>query len=96
MKLRVLDQIQLTAVRSEVLRPREEVTVDDTVGAAVLESHPGYFEQLPDDEPEAPAVKAEAEPDNKKAPEPKNKSAPAKGPAKARAATPRSRASKKA
>ncbi len=93
MKLRVLDQIQLTAVRSEVLRPREEVIVDDTVGAAVLESHPGYFEQLPDDEPEG-GEKAEAEPDNKKAPEPKNKAAPAKGPAKARAATPRSRAPK--
>lgn len=43
MRLKVLDQITLSAIRPEMLRPREIVDVDDTQGAELLKKLPGFF-----------------------------------------------------
>ena len=90
MKLKALDQISISSVQSDSLRPGQEFAVSDALGAELLEKHPGKFEQLADDpasdEAAAPDEKAEGEPQNKKAAEPANKATRnprAKAPSKA-------------
>jgi hypothetical protein len=75
MKLRVLDQINVTAVRSDTLQPREEIEVDDDFGARLLKQHPTAFEQVEDGEKAAPehADKAKPAHADKAAPGPKRK-----------------------
>ena len=71
MKLKVLDQIHVSAVQADTLQPGQEITVSETVGEALLKQHPTTFEQL-DEEAED-----DAEGDAKAAEEPQNKAAPA-------------------
>lgn len=71
MRLRAHDQINISAVKSESLRPGEEFEISDTAGAELLKAHPGLFEEI------AAAEKAEPAPSNKAEPAPDNKAAPA-------------------
>ena len=91
MKLKALDQIAVSSVQADALRPGQEFTVSAAAGKALLEKHPSVFELIDDaeDEPEAAVAEADAAekaaeaPENKKAAEPENKAAkPAKKKAK--------------
>lgn len=74
MRLLVHDQINVSAIQADALRPKQEVEVDDALGEQLLKKHPAVFTRL--DAPAAPArprKKAAAKPANKAAPTPKNK-----------------------
>lgn len=73
MKLRALDQINVSAVQSDSLRPGQEFTCTEELGSELLKKHPAVFEELPADEP---AEKEDAPPPNKAEPAPPNKAAP--------------------
>jgi len=60
MKLRALDQISISAVKADSLRPKEEFEVSDALGRELLKLHPSKFECL-----DQGLEKAEADPDNK-------------------------------
>lgn len=85
MKLRALDQVHVSSVQADSLRPGQEFHVSDQLGNQMLKSLPGRVEQVVEDEPAtetAPAEKAEEAPVNKAEPAaPANKAAP-KGKAK--------------
>jgi hypothetical protein len=66
MKLKVLEQIHVSAVSSETLRRGQEIEVSDASGEDLLKHHPDKFER---------ATKKKAAPQNKQAPAPANKSA---------------------
>jgi hypothetical protein len=87
MKLRVLDQITVTAIQPDALRPRDEVEVSDAFGAELLRRHPTLFEEIAGET--RPAKKAAPKPKNKAARKPRSKIAakPAAKPAPAPAAT---------
>lgn len=70
MKLKALDQIHVSAVQSETLRPGQEFEISDAAGEELLKAHPGKFNRL-----DRPAKKAAPRPMNKKAKAPKNKGA---------------------
>ena len=53
MKLKALDQVHVSAVKSDSLRPGEEFVVSDSVGEELLKAHPGKFQKLGDAQPEA-------------------------------------------
>jgi hypothetical protein len=61
MKLRSLDTISVSAVKSDSLRPGEEFDINDAAGADLLKTHPTKFERL--DQPAS--EKAEPAPSNK-------------------------------
>lgn len=61
MKLRATDQISISAVKADSLRPGEEFDVSDAYGRELLEKHSSRVERV---EREA-AEKAEAAPKNK-------------------------------
>lgn len=70
MKLKALDQISVSAVKADSLRPGEKFEVSDAAGAELMKAHPTKFEQVDEAgskaEPAAPANKAEtASPQNK-------------------------------
>lgn len=65
--LKVTEQIAVSAIRAETLRPGEIVEVAETLANELLASRPDAFE----------AVKAAPRARNKAAPEPSNKSDPA-------------------
>lgn len=82
MKLRALDQVHISSVQADSLRPGQEFEVSDDLGAKMLKSLPGRLEQV---EVAPPAEKADPAPENKAEPAaPANKAAP-KGKAKAKA-----------
>lgn len=60
MKLHVTDQILVSSVSSDTLRPGEEIEVDDETGAALLERHPQAFSRSAAKAAPAPANKARA------------------------------------
>lgn len=66
MKLRVLDQIHISAVQADTLQPRQEIEVSDALGRELLDRHPDKLAEIPGE-------KAAPEPLNKKAPETPNK-----------------------
>ncbi|MDF2994670.1 MAG: hypothetical protein K0R27_307 [Xanthobacteraceae bacterium] len=68
MRLKALDQMHVSAVKSDSLRPGEEFEVSDSIGADLLKRHPGKFVEL------GRRAKAEAKPRNKAEPAPSNKS----------------------
>lgn len=70
MLLKVREQILITAVRGDVLRPGEVLEVDDAVGADLLKTHPDHFEEA-----SRAAAKAAEPLANKMVPKPKNKGA---------------------
>ena len=71
MRLKVREQILISAVSTDVLRPGQSVEVDDATAAALHKSHPAYF-KFPEGFKPAEAVvepqaKAEAPVLNKRA-----------------------------
>lgn len=82
MKLRALDQVHVSSVQADSLRPGQEFEVSDTLGAQLLKSLPGRIERVTEaDDP--PSEKAEQDHPNKAiAAAPANKAKP-KGKAKA-------------
>ncbi|OBQ68400.1 hypothetical protein EFV37_25100 [Mesorhizobium loti] len=60
MKLKSIDQISISAVKADSLRPGEEFEVGDAYGAELIKQHPDKFEVL-----EAAEEKSEAAPENK-------------------------------
>jgi len=68
MKLRVHDQMHVSAVQSEPLRAGQEIDVSDDLGAELLARHPGNFAQV--------GGKSAPKPKNKALPAPPNKAAP--------------------
>jgi len=85
MKLKVLDQIAVSSLQADSLRPGQEVTVSKAVADDLLKAHPSKFEIVGDEEPEpAPArepvsaKKAEPAPKNKAEKDPPNKAAKTK------------------
>lgn len=76
MRLKALDQIHVSAVQADSLRPNQEFDVSDAAGADLMKAHPGKFEQLDEPEPTSAAEKAEPPVKNKDEGAPsKNKSA---------------------
>lgn len=74
MRLKALDQIHVSAVQADSLRPQQQFDVSDAAGEELMKAHPGKFEQVAD-EP-APAEKAAPAVRNKDEGAPsKNKSA---------------------
>lgn len=76
MKLKALDQIHISSVQSDSLRPGQEFVVSDAAGAELLKFHSDKLAHVGDEEP---TVKAEPAPTNKTEAPPENKaeSAPA-------------------
>ncbi|WP_341989765.1 hypothetical protein [Azorhizobium sp. AG788] len=70
MRLKALDQISISAVKADSLRPGEPFNINDAAGKDLLERHPTIFERLDAGE----AEKAEPAPLNKMATPPLNKS----------------------
>lgn len=79
MKLRALDQLHISAVKPDSLRPGEEFVIGDAAGADLLRALPGKLERIGDDKPQptaAPApisAKADKTHPNKAASAPANK-----------------------
>lgn len=71
MRLKALDQVHVSAVQADSLRPGQAFDVSDAAGAELLKAHPDKFAEV-----KAPAEKAEPEPRNKAEPAPPNKAAP--------------------
>lgn len=63
MKLKALDQISISSVKSDSLRPNEEFSVSKSLGQELLKLHPTKFAVV--DDAEAEEAKAEPAPDNK-------------------------------
>lgn len=70
MKLKALDQINISSVSSDSLRPGQEFTVSKSEGEQLMKVHPQLFQKISDDEP---AAKAEIEPIGKALSAPANK-----------------------
>lgn len=78
MKIKATDQLHVSSVQADSLRPGQEFEVSDAVGKELLKAHPNSLVRLDADEPEekaapAPSNKAEPAPANKAAPKPKTK-----------------------
>lgn len=78
MKLSALDQVSVSSVKADSLRPGEEFTVSDAYGGELLTKHPDKFRRVDDSQPEtagetAPIAKAEPTPLNKAEGAPANK-----------------------
>lgn len=78
MKLAALDQVSVSSVKADSLRPGEEFTVSDAYGEELMSKHPDKFRLVDEGQPEtkaeaAPAAKAEPAPQNKAEVAPTNK-----------------------
>jgi len=77
MKIEALDQVSVTSVKADSLRPGEQFEVSDAYGEELTTKHPDKFRKVVDDKPEAkdppPAAKAEHAPLNKAEVAPANK-----------------------
>lgn len=62
MKLRATDQISISAVKADSLRPGEEFEVSEALGSELLNRHPARFVRLDAEEKAAPAPLNKAEP----------------------------------
>lgn len=60
MELKVKDQIAVSSVQADSLRPGQTIAVSDALGEELLNKHPSKFEQVG-----SSAAKAEPAPDNK-------------------------------
>jgi hypothetical protein len=77
MKLRAKDQLHVSSVQADSLRPGKEFEVSSAAGKELLKAHPNALEEVSNDEPEA--EKAEAKPQNKAEDAPANKAVTRKG-----------------
>ena len=74
MRLKVVDQIHVSSIQADSLRPGDEIGVTPEEGLALLSAHPDKFERLPDSGADhVHAEKAERPPINKMSPAPANK-----------------------
>lgn len=82
MKLKVIDQIHISWVQADSLRPGERISVTPEQGEALLKAHPDKFEKLAGSDADhvhaekadvAPLNKMEAAPANKAKAAPKRK-----------------------
>ncbi|QUS39551.1 hypothetical protein RPMA_12420 [Tardiphaga alba] len=78
MKLAALDQVSVSSVKADSLRPGEEFHVSDTYGEELLTKHPDKFRKVDGSQPEpaaeiAPIAKSEPAPQNKAEDAPANK-----------------------
>ena len=77
MKLKVTDQIHVSWVQADSLRPGDMIGITPEQGEALLKAHPDKFEKVAgSDEDHVHAEKAEAAPISKMEAAPANKSAP--------------------
>jgi hypothetical protein len=51
MKLKLLDQIHISWIRPDTLRPGDEISVTPEDGEALLRVHPDKFSQIPSSDP---------------------------------------------
>lgn len=51
MKLKLLDQIHISWIRPDTLRPGDEISVTPEDGEALLRVHPDKFRQIPSSDP---------------------------------------------
>lgn len=58
MKLKALDQINVSSVSADSLRPGQEFVVSKTVGDELLKTHPAIFEKISNEEPAAKSMPA--------------------------------------
>lgn len=67
MKLRATDQLHVSAVRADSLRPGDEFEVSDTLGEELLKKHANRVQRVEGGEPDAAesGEKAETAPQNK-------------------------------
>lgn len=69
MRLKTLDQLHVSSVRADSLRPNEEFDVSDSTGEELLKRHPNTLRRVDSGSSEkaeqAPANKSEAPPANK-------------------------------
>lgn len=65
MKLKALDQLHISSVQPDSLRPGQEFEVSDAVGADLMKAHPTKVQQVGEKAEEAPQNKAEQDPENK-------------------------------
>ncbi|MFN3584842.1 hypothetical protein [Phenylobacterium sp.] len=72
MKLMALDQIHVSAVQSDSLRPGKQFEVSDELGSQLLTKHPQVFQRL-----DKPKAAAKPRPMAKVARKPRNKAKPA-------------------
>jgi hypothetical protein len=79
MKLRAIDQVHISSVKADSLRPGEEFEVSDAVGKDLMKAHPDKFSAVEEGEQaEAAAAtdaKSEPAPSNKAEDAPANKAA---------------------
>lgn len=75
MKLKVLDQIHVSYVQADSLRPGDEISVTPEQGEALMKAHPDTFKKLKaSDDDHSHGEKAEPAPLNKMTAPPANKS----------------------
>lgn len=66
MRLKVIDQIHISSIRPDSLRPGDEIGVTGEEGLVLLAAHPDKFERVPDSGADhVHAEKAEQPPLNK-------------------------------
>lgn len=82
MKLRAYDQMNISSVRPDTIRPGEEFEVSDATGEELMKAHPGKFADV--SAADKPAAKRAAAPSNKAEPAPDNKADDAPTPISAR------------
>jgi hypothetical protein len=75
MQLRALEQIHLSAVQADTIRPGQIFDISDSAGGDLLKKHPSKFEMIDSGQPDhlEAAEKTEPEPQNKAEPAPANK-----------------------
>lgn len=77
MRLKVIDQIHISSIRPDSLRPGDEIGVTGEEGLVLLAAHPDKFERLPESGADhIHAEKADFAPLNKMDAAPANKAAP--------------------
>lgn len=77
MRLEVKDQIHVSSIQADSLRPGDKVRVTAAQGAELLKAHPDKFVDLAEPEEDSqPAEKAAPTPVNKMEAAPANKAAP--------------------
>jgi hypothetical protein len=80
MQLQALEQIHISAVQPDTIRPGQVFHISDSAGDDLLKKHPAKFVRVDAGDPDSgdPAEKSEAPPQNKAEPTPANKSASTK------------------
>ncbi|WP_035675065.1 hypothetical protein [Bradyrhizobium liaoningense] len=65
MRLRMTDQLHISSVSRDTLKPGQEIEVSDSLGAELLKKHPDKVERIGGKAERKPRNKAEKAPDNK-------------------------------